>query len=107
MEAFVLMALRHLVPGFSAASFNMYDMYDAEDAERLHARLSEFRKDRVAIGVFGLSFVCSEVGEAGAKTEDGLLIRAFEFTGWKEGDKGIHRGPPTGCSRRAARAAPD
>jgi hypothetical protein len=29
---------------------------------------------------------CSEVSEAGAKTKDGLPIRAFEFTGWKEGE---------------------
>lgn len=29
--------------------------------------------------------VCSEVDEAGAKTNDGLPIRAFEFTGWKDG----------------------
>ena len=29
--------------------------------------------------------VCSEVGETGAKTKDGLPIRAFEFTGWQEG----------------------
>lgn len=44
-----------LVPGFSAASF---DMYDAEDVERLHPRLSELRRGRVAIGVFGLPFKC-------------------------------------------------
>lgn len=44
-----------LVPGFSAASFNMYD---AEDVERLHARLSELRKGRIAIGIFGLPFKC-------------------------------------------------
>ena len=31
--------------------------------------------------------VCSQVTEAGAKTRDGLPIRAFEFTGWKEGDQ--------------------
>jgi len=31
--------------------------------------------------------VCSQVTEAGAKTKDGLPIRAFEFTGWKEGDR--------------------
>jgi len=44
-----------LVPGFSAASFNMYD---AEDVERLHARLSELRRGRVTIGIFGLPFKC-------------------------------------------------
>jgi hypothetical protein len=31
--------------------------------------------------------VCSQVTEAGAKTSDGLPIRAFEFAGWKEGDR--------------------
>lgn len=44
-----------LVPGFSSASFNMYN---AEDVERLHARLSELRRGRVAIGIFGLPFKC-------------------------------------------------
>ena len=29
---------------------------------------------------------CSELREAGAKTRTGLPIRAFEFTGWKEGE---------------------
>lgn len=44
-----------LVPGFSAASFNMHD---AGDAERLHTRLSELRKGVVVIGIFGLPFKC-------------------------------------------------
>ncbi len=44
-----------LVPGFSRSAFNMYD---ADDVERLHARLSELRKGRVAIGIFGLPFKC-------------------------------------------------
>ncbi|MGQ0835498.1 MAG: FAD-dependent oxidoreductase [Gammaproteobacteria bacterium] len=44
-----------LVPGFSAASFNMYD---AQDVERLHARLLEFQRGRVAIVIFGLPFKC-------------------------------------------------
>src|SRR5688572_20249712 len=30
--------------------------------------------------------VCSQLTEDGAKTKDGLPIRAFDFTGWKEGD---------------------
>lgn len=29
--------------------------------------------------------VCSEVGDAGARTKDGSPIRGFEFTGWREG----------------------
>jgi sulfide:quinone oxidoreductase len=33
-------------------------MYDAEDTERLHARLSELRRGRVVIGIFGLPFKC-------------------------------------------------
>jgi sulfide:quinone oxidoreductase len=44
-----------LVPGFSTAAFSMYD---ADDAVRLHARLSELRKGKVAIGIFGLPFKC-------------------------------------------------
>ena len=31
--------------------------------------------------------VCSEVTEAGARTSNGAPIRAFEFTGWKEGER--------------------
>lgn len=30
--------------------------------------------------------VCSQLSEAGGKTKDGLPIRAFDFSGWKEGD---------------------
>ena len=30
--------------------------------------------------------VCSEVDETGVKTRDGVPIRGFELTGWKEGD---------------------
>lgn len=56
-----------LVPGFSAASFNMYD---AEDVERLHSRLAELRKGRVAIGIFGLPFKCPPAPYEGAMLLD-------------------------------------
>jgi sulfide:quinone oxidoreductase len=44
-----------LIPGFSTNSFNMYD---AGEVERLNVRLSEFRKGKVVIGIFGLPFKC-------------------------------------------------
>ncbi len=56
------------VPGFSRASFNMYDV---ADVERLHARLLKLRRGRVVIGIFGLPFKCPPAAYEAAMLLDG------------------------------------
>jgi len=61
-----------LVPGFSAAAYNLYD---AADAERLGRRIAEFRGGRIVIAILGVPYKCPPAPYEAAMMLDEVLRR--------------------------------